>query len=167
MIPTPMNSDLKSPFEGQAVNTTGVVTAVNSGLGYYLQDPDGDDNPLTSDAIFVFDRSEEIPQIGDLVMVSGMVSEFYPGGASSRNQPTTQLGSITETTILASGVALPDPVILGSEPYVLPTESQIEGLQFWEALESMRVTVPSAVAVAGTNRFGKCNSISHSKMLVH
>src|SRR5215510_2184003 len=47
-----------SPFVGQAVTTTGVVTAIKSN-GFFLQTPDAqiDNDPKTSEGIFVFTSS--------------------------------------------------------------------------------------------------------------
>jgi predicted extracellular nuclease len=99
-----------SPYLGERVRTEGVVTAIAFN-GYYLQDPDGDGDPATSDGIFVFDRRTP-PEIGDFLEVEDVVSEFIPGGASTGNLSITQLSF---PTILASTPAtrLPDPVLIG------------------------------------------------------
>ncbi len=54
-----------SPFVGQNVTTTGVVTAIAFN-GYYVQDPIGDGNDDTSDGMFVF-QFGSIPSVGDLL----------------------------------------------------------------------------------------------------
>ncbi|MEO1511019.1 MAG: choice-of-anchor I family protein, partial [Planctomycetota bacterium] len=53
-----------SPFEGQVVTTSGIVTAVDSD-GFYLQDPTGDGDDATSDAIFVETGSAPTVVVGD------------------------------------------------------------------------------------------------------
>ena len=100
-----------SPFLGQLVATAGIVTAVDSN-GFYLQDADGDGDIATSDAIFVFTGSTPGVASGDAANVTGTVSEFTPGGASTRNLSTTQISS-PEITVESSGNALPAAVILG------------------------------------------------------
>ena len=60
----------RSAYDGQPVITTGIVTAVASN-GFYLQDPAGDGNSRTSDAIFVFTGSAPTVAVGDAVQVSG------------------------------------------------------------------------------------------------
>lgn len=68
-----------SPFNGQRVSTSGIVTAIdtNGSRGFYLQDPTGDGNIATSDAIFVFVGNAPITvQVGDAVDVTGTVSGY-------------------------------------------------------------------------------------------
>ena len=72
-----------SPYEGEVVTTTGVVTGDFQGdealRGFYAQDVDGDGDPATSDGIFVFDRfsSDVDVSVGDLVEITGEVDEFF------------------------------------------------------------------------------------------
>ena len=61
----------------------GVVTAVRNN-GFWMQDPMPDANPATSEGIFVFTSSAPTVIVGEAVTVSGLVSEFRPGGASTR-----------------------------------------------------------------------------------
>lgn len=153
-----------STLEGQAITTTGIVTAVDT-IGFYLQDPTGDGNDATSDGIFVFTGSAPGVIVGDELQVEGTVSEFTPGGASSGNLSTTQISSPTITN-LSSGNTLPDAVIIGSGGRVPPTENidddafasfdpTTDGIDFFESLEGMRVTAQNLVATAPTNRFGE------------
>ena len=75
-----------SPFNGQPVITSGIVTAIDTtdGRGFYLQDPVGDGNIATSDAIFVFVGNAPISvQVGDAVEVAGTLSEFTPAGLAT------------------------------------------------------------------------------------
>ena len=85
-IPTIQGTGHVSAFAGQTVTTLGVVTAVdtNGSRGFYIQDPNGDGNAATSDAIFVFPRGSGPPAsaVGQLVSVTGMVGEFTPNGAA-------------------------------------------------------------------------------------
>ncbi|MEJ8560076.1 endonuclease/exonuclease/phosphatase family protein [Yoonia sp. GPGPB17] len=147
------------------VTTSGIVTAVDSN-GFYMQDPDGDGDIATSDAIFVFTGSVPGVAIGDALDVSGTVSEFYPGGQGTGNLSTTQIGGNPEITVLSSGNALPASVILGADGRPLPSENieddnftsfdpETDGIDFWESLEGMLVTAPQPVAVSGTSGFGE------------
>ena len=68
-----------SPYAGQTVTTTGVVTAVAFN-GYYVQDSVGDGDDATSDGIFVFKTGSK-PAVGDFVVLTDRVTEFIPGGA--------------------------------------------------------------------------------------
>jgi uncharacterized protein len=167
-----------SPLAGQTVTTTGIVTAVDSN-GFYLQDPTGDNNIATSDGIFVFTNSRPTVSVGDELRLAGTVSEFTPGGVSTGNLSTTQLGGSLTINVLSTGNALPSTVILGEGGRVPPNqvidndqttpynvqqgggtyEPTEDGLDFYESLEGMRVTVQDARAVSGTNGFGEIYTV--------
>ncbi|MEM9639232.1 MAG: endonuclease/exonuclease/phosphatase family protein, partial [Pseudomonadota bacterium] len=150
---------------GPRVLTTGIVTAIDSN-GFYMQDAEGDGDIATSDGIFVFTDDAPTVSIGDEVDVTGVVSEFYPGGQDTGNLSTTQLGGAPEISVLSSGNALPAAVVLGANGRPLPSENieddgfssfdpETDGIDFWESLEGMLVTAPQPVAVSGTSRFGE------------
>ena len=163
-----------SALTGQMVATTGIVTALGDD-GFYLQSATGDGDIATSDAIFVFlDRLPNL-RVGDRVNVQGTVEEFVPGGAGSGNLSTTQLVSPIISR-LSGGNALPEAVLLGPDGRSLPTEvidddqetpynlltedleayePETDGIDFYESLEGMRVTIPDPVVVGPTNRFGE------------
>ena len=158
-----------SAFVGQQVRTTGVVTAVDTN-GFYLQDPDGDGNAATSDAVFVFTGSRPTVTAGDAVNLTGTVSEFAAGGASAGNLSTTQIGNVT-IEVLSSGNPLPQAVLIGPDGLRPPTEiieddsftsfdPTTDGIDFYESLEGMRVTVEAPVAVAPTNNFGEIYTVA-------
>lgn len=149
---------------GDTVTTQGVVTAVDS-RGFYLQDPTGDGNDATSDAIFVFTSSAPTVVVGQSVQVSGTVSEFFPGDTDTRNLPLTQLTSPT-VEVLAESLGTVTATILGGNGRTLPDqnidddafaayEPASDGIDFFESIESMLVTAQDLVAVSGTNRFGE------------
>ena len=163
--------DDTSNVTGDDVTTTGVVTAVGSN-GFYLQDPTGDGDDATSDGIFVFTGSAPRVSVGDELEVSGTVSEFFPGGTDTRNQPITQISGSSTVTTLSTGNALPAPVILGAAGRVPPDtdidddalgayEPEGDGLDFFESVEGMLVTGQDLVAVAGTNRFGEIFTVAN------
>lgn len=152
-----------SPLNGQAVDTQGIVTAVDSN-GFYLQDAVGDGDDATSDGIFVFTSSAPGVAVGDDVLVSGSVSEFIPGGAATGNLSITQISSPTAVTVVSSGNALPAAVILGEGGRIPPNQvidndnfdpfdPTEDGLDFFESLEGMRVTAQNTLAVSNTNGF--------------
>ena len=163
-IPTIQGAAHTSPLLGESVTTTGIVTAVDSN-GFYLQDPTGDGDIATSDAIFVFTSSAASVNVGDQAQVEGTVSEFTPGGQSSGNLSITQISSPTITT-LSTGNALPAAIIIGTGGRIPPSENidddafasfdpTTDGIDFFESLEAMRVTAQNPVAVAPTNGFGE------------
>ncbi len=165
-----------SPYVDQEVETCGVVTAVAFN-GYYLQDPQGDGDDATSDALFVFQRGD-LPAVGTLLRLRDRVSEFIPGGASTGNLSITQL-SFPQVLAQAPGAPLPPAVVIGAGGRVPPNEIVIspaetdpsinlqqvadaavnpfnpetDGIDFYESLEGMRVTVEDAVAVSAVRQF--------------
>lgn len=164
-----------SAFVGQDVRTDGIVTAID-GAGFYMQDPTGDGDDATSDAIFVFTGfgNTDVVSIGDAIDLRGTVGEFIPGGASSGNLSTTQISGAT-IEVTSSGNALPAATILGAAGRTPPTDVVIsedelpvnlqddpgtfnpetDGIDFFESLEGMLVTVDAPTAVSATNRFGE------------
>jgi predicted extracellular nuclease len=165
-----------SPLNGRTVSgVTGIVTAKRAN-GYYLQDPEPDGSDATSEGIFVFTSSAPAVSVGDAVRVGGRVSEFRPGGASSANLTTTELGSPT-TTVLSSGNPLPTPVVIGIGGRVPPSQvidddangnvetggtfdPETDGIDFYESMEGMRVQLDDAVASGPTNTFGETSVLA-------
>ena len=169
-IPEIQGASHASPLVGRTVETGGVVTAVDSN-GFYLQDPVGDGDDATSDAVFVFTGSKPAVAAGDSVTLRGTVSEFVPGGASSNNLSTTQLSNPTDVSVVSGGGPLPAPVVLGRNGRQPPTEAieddgftsfdpESDGADFFESLEGMRVAVRDAVAVAPTSDFGEIYAVA-------
>jgi len=72
-----------SPLKDQSVtNVPGTVTAVRtsgSSRGYFVQDPTPDGDPATSEGVFVFTSAPAVA-VGDSVLVSGKVQDYYPDG---------------------------------------------------------------------------------------
>ena len=160
-----------SPLNGQTVtNVPGIVTALRSN-GFYLQDPNPDSSDATSDGIFVFTSSAPTVRVGDAIQVSGTVSEFRPGGATSANLTTTQISS-PSITILSSGNALPTAIVLGNGGRTIPNsvieddakgsvetsgvfDPANDGIDFYESLEGMLVQINNPVTTSPTNSFGE------------
>jgi len=95
-----------STFVGQRVITSGVVTKLNSN-GFFIQDLTGDANPATSDGIFVFANSTLFPAVtvGNLVQVTGTVSEFS-NGAGTAATPLTQITVVSTVSLLGTGYTM-------------------------------------------------------------
>nr|WP_205752871.1 endonuclease/exonuclease/phosphatase family protein [Cryptosporangium phraense] len=155
-----------SPLRGTAVSVPGIVTAKASN-GFYLQDPQPDRDARTSEAILVFTGSAPTVAVGDAVTVEGTVSEFRPGGADGvANLTTTELTSPT-VTVTSSGNPLPKATVLHPPTSVIENDAHgdveqagtfdpaQDGLDYYESLESMRVTVANAQAVGPTNSFNE------------
>lgn len=141
-----------SPFDGVVVDTTGVVTLfTTNGNNCWVQDPDGDGDDATSDGIFVsgcaFADIGPVPNVGEFIRIIAEVEEQQFG----TNLPLTRLRSVDLIEVQSSGNLLPDAVELED----LPNESVVGGIDFWEPLEGMRVSVRNAPVVAATSRFGE------------
>ena len=159
------------PFTSSAtVRTSGIVTAIDSN-GFYLQDPFDDGSPATSEGIFVDTASPPAVSVGDAAEVTGLVMEYFPGGASSGSLPTTELTNV-QVSVLSTGNPLPAPQRLGSGGRSLPITSidddaftvfdeLSDGLDFFESLEGMRVRAEDLIAVTGTNRFGELYAVTN------
>lgn len=152
-----------SVFNGAHVFTEGVVTAVDTtgARGFWIQDPTGDGDTATSDAIFVFTGAAPTVVVGQTVRVEGVVNEFV--GSDTNNLTITEIDSPVVTVLNGGALtALPAATILGSGGRMPPTEvidndgnttfdPTTDALDFYETLEGMRVTVPNAQATGPTN----------------
>jgi hypothetical protein len=157
-----------SPLAGQSVEVPGIVTAL-TGNGFWMQDPQPDINPATSEGLFVFTRTRPTAAVGDAVTVTGTVSEFRPGNDAT-NLTTTELISPT-VTVVSSGNPLPAPTVIGKDrrPPRETIENDVtgdaetsgtfdparDGLDFYESLEGMRLELDDSVVVGPTNNFGE------------
>jgi len=170
-----------SPFSGQTVKTTGIVTALRTTggtRGFYLQTPESgyDADIATSEGIFVFTGGSSNPAtmvaVGDSVQVVANVSE-YRGATTSLG--LTELTSPV-VTMISRGNALPAPIILGTGGRIPPAsvidddatgnvetsgtfDAATDGIDFYESLEGMLVQVNDAVAVGPFNDFGSNHEI--------
>jgi predicted extracellular nuclease len=162
-----------SPYAGkQVTGVTGIVTGVRtygSSRGFWIQDPDPDADPATSEGVFVFTSSTPKVAVGDAVTVSGTVSEFVPGGASSGNQSLTEITRPT-VTVVSSGNAVPAATVVdaGSVPAAytpagdtaangsinaLPLKPAKYALDYYESLEGMNVRVADVRVVGATDPY--------------
>ncbi|MEE1930587.1 endonuclease/exonuclease/phosphatase family protein [Streptomyces sp. TRM 70351] len=159
-----------SPLAGLRVtDVPGVVTGVRpyGSRGFWLQDPDPDRDPATSEGVFVFTGSAPDVAPGDLVRVSGRVGEYVYGGTASGNQSVTQI-SADRVAVVSSGHELPAPVRLTArtvpERYAPPAaaDGTIDGLPLrperyaldrYESLEGMNVRVADVRVVGPTSPY--------------
>ena len=151
-----------SPFNGQLVITQGIVTALDTN-GFWIQTPTGQEDAslATSEGIFVFTGAAPPASaaIGNLVQVQGNVGEFK--GSAPNNLTITELESPV-VSLISTGNALPTATVLGTGGRLAPTEvidndnfgvfdpSQ-DGVDFYESVEGMLVTIPDAQAVGASS----------------
>lgn len=140
-----------SPFAADSVATSGIVTAVTRD-GFFLQDPAGDCDAATSDAVFIYTGVAPSALAGDDVRVEGLVHEYLPGNDAS-NFTVTEFDH-PRVFITAHGRPLPAPVRLSPDGRRAPSVLN-DAIDFYERLEGMRVTVVAPRVVQKTNAFGE------------
>lgn len=133
-----------SPYAGQKVSTTGVVTTVLSNA-FFIQarDADADNDPTTPEGIEIFTSTKPTVALGNYVQVTGTV-QTYPAVTASHT-PATEITS-PAIAVLSTGNALPTPVTL-TAAMLTPSD----GLYQLTPYEGMRVTIASVTASSGTN----------------
>lgn len=156
-----------SPLDGQAVTgVPGIVTAVRTtgSKGFWIQDTAPDADPRTGEGVFVYTGSTApAVAVGDSVLVSGKVDEYYP---SATTQSITEI-TAPRTTVLSSGHALPAPVVLdaaavpaayvpsagGASIDALPLEPSAYALDLYESLEGTRVQIADTRVTGATTAY--------------
>ncbi len=122
-----------SPLDGERVTVHGVVVGdfqpKDQLGGFFLQDPRTDEDPRTSEGIFVYASAEDVT-IGDLVQVSGRVKEY--GGL-------TELTDVDEVTVCRSGKA------------PAPAQISLAEVDDLEPYEGMLVALPGDLTVASSH----------------
>ena len=110
--------------------------------GFYIQDATGDGNVATSDGLFVYNGSNDSVALGDLVRVTGTVSDY---------QGQTQ---ISATTI----------VVLSSGNTITPTDISLPfaSAAVEEQYEGMLVRVPQTLYVTEIYQLGRFGQITMS-----
>lgn len=153
-IPAIQGSGAKSPLDGSAVTTSGIVTKLLNN-GFYLQDADGDNDPATSDGIFVFTSTLPTVAVGDKVSVSAKVQEYsVSNSAASQANPLTELSSVSGITVLSQGNQLPQPVEISLAGLASPADL--------ERYEGMLVRITDALTVNQTNFVGSYGQLTVS-----
>ena len=148
-----------SPFEGQTATTEGVVVGFFEGNsssagnfnGFFIQDPNGDGNPDTSDAIFVNYGTTSFSgvNVGDMVVITGTVQEFseWDADACSGTECLTQVAvDISDISVVGT-----DSI---TETALVPVGDPISSTLYFESLEGMLVTLPETATVVGPTSYG-------------
>jgi len=118
----------RSPLQGERLWVTGLVSAVyqepNSLKGFFLiaAEADQDNDPRTSEGLFVY--SQQPVSVGESVVVSGQVTEFYG---------LTELTHVNQVIVCSRHNTLPKPTPISSLPY---------SVGWQESVESMPVVTP-------------------------
>jgi len=111
--------------------------------GFFVQEEDDqvDDDPRTSEGLFVFDPSSEVSvAVGDRVRIRGRVAEYFG---------LTELVGIEEVLVCAMrGSASPAEV-------ELPVDDEAD----WERWEGMRVSIGQSLVVTGHYKLGRFGEV--------
>ena len=144
----------ESPLVGKEVVINNVVVTKTDQTGFYVQDKVSDNNPKTSDAVYV--ASKDKVESGDLLKVQGTVKEGYMEEYSVKQGQTFKkpAGSLTVTQIINATITklgkadLPKALNISEKmPKDIvdntPTKynPETEALDYWESLEGMLVEV--------------------------
>ena len=158
-----------SPFENQQVEGIhGIVTAIRAD-GFYMQSLVPDNDPATSEGIYVLQGLIPSVRSGDEVLVNGLVKEGVLNGDPVNDLMITHIRH-PSIEILSRGNPLPPPIIIGQDGRIPPTEvidgqtqgrviaggdfnPHSDGLDFFESLEGMLVQINNAVVVGPTNQY--------------
>ena len=153
LVSTVQGSGAASPLDGEEVRVEAVVTSLITDEdvlnGFYVQeeDADADEDPATSEGIYVFCGSTCPTGLvkGDLVEVVGTVDEFF-----NNTQINVTGGSVR---VVGSGLPLPTAASV-----TLPASSSTEDPGTFETVEGMVTTISTTLAVSeyfNLARFGE------------
>jgi predicted extracellular nuclease len=143
-IPQIQGSGPKTAYNNSVQTTQGVVTAL-VGSGFFIQDASGDGNPATSDGIFVFGASAGVA-VGDLVRVTGTVTEYTPSGATPSYTEFKDLSALTR---------------LGTGYSITPTNVEMPNADL-ARYEGMLVRFTTPLTVNGNAYLGERGELSLS-----
>ncbi|QTC40303.1 5'-nucleotidase C-terminal domain-containing protein [Bacillus sp. V3] len=157
-----------SPYASEKVKEVeGIVTHVEDASNFYMQDPNPDENPETSEALLVYKPAHGV-QVGDHVKVDGQVKEWVLDGYSEKLQTDLAMTELNaqygNVVVDSSGNELPEALVIG-EDVTPPTEvidndqfgefdPQQDGIDFYESLEGMRVALENPI-ITGPQKYGE------------
>ena len=146
----------QSPLVGKEVVINNVIVTKTEKTGFYVQDKVSDNNPRTSDAVYVSSKDKVEVESGDLLKVQGTVKEGYMEEYSVKSGQTFKkpAGSLTVTQIINATITklgkaelpkalnisekMPKDVVDNTPTKYNP---ETEALDYWESLEGMLVEV--------------------------
>ncbi|MDM5153758.1 DUF6359 domain-containing protein [Bacillus sp. DX1.1] len=149
-----------SPYNEKEVrNVEGIVTALDKN-GFYMQDPQPDHDPATSEGIYVYQKGATVA-VGDLVQVDGEVEEYIGAGYAERFETDLAITEIkaNRVAVTAKSQQLPEAIVLGEKGLKIPDQTidndafsifdpEEDAIDFYESVEGMLVTTPTPTIVA-------------------
>ncbi len=161
-VPDLQGAGHSSPFDGQWVHGIEArVTAIATDADFWIASEQSDGDPSTSEGLRVL-GSKGFPPVseGARVRLSGRVTEVGRAGRLS----VTAL-QLSELEVEDAPPSIPGPERLGEDSRRIPTEvidndslrhfePEYDGIDFWESLESMKVSLRNPVVVGPSTRYG-------------
>ncbi|KAL7960298.1 Endonuclease/exonuclease/phosphatase [Trichoderma compactum] len=144
----------------------GLVTAPNSN-GVFLRSTEPDENPATSEGLFVFNSAAaKTVKVGDVITLDGLVVEYR---SNANYIYLTEINKPTNIEIVSSENEV-KPLVIGLDTSFSPTKDfssldqrgifgvpnapDLYGLDFWESLSGEYVTIKDAYQISRPNTFG-------------
>ncbi|KAK0640682.1 Endonuclease/exonuclease/phosphatase-like protein [Cercophora newfieldiana] len=166
-----------SPYSGQTVtNVTGLLVAKGPN-GVWIRSTTPDDDPTTSEAIYVFGSVGANVTVGDIISLDGKVTEYR---AQTTYLYLTEITSPKNVKVISSGNTV-TPLVIGKDTPSPPTKAfsgldggdiynlpggvanlsvvnpvlkpKEYGLDFWESLSGELVTVRKPTAIQRPNNY--------------
>lgn len=152
-IPKIQGSGTASPLLDKPVTTSGVVIGIGSYTDkqgtihqeFYVQDPKGDGNAKTSDALVARPAGSVDAKVGQAILVSGTVSEYH------------DITAIDGATITADPTGVADAK-LAPALLKLPT-TEAAAARYYEAHESMLTGIADALVLSPTQSYGTFTAV--------
>lgn len=135
-----------SPLAGQTVSIEGIVTYTSNHQdgfnGFYIQQADAetDNDPATSEALFVYTRRNASP--GQRLRLTGVVKEFHD---------LTELVNVNQL------------IVCGQAPLPTPVELSLPWPQAPESLENMRVSFNAPLTVIEHHNLARFGELTLAK----
>ena len=151
-IYTIQGTEAASPLVGQTVTTEGVVVGdfqTGGKNGYYIQEPNADADPLTSNGIFVYNTTVAV-NVGDRLRVTGLITEY-----------ATPSGGDTLTELTPTSPASSNVLLCSTGHTIDPTEVTlpVTAVSDFEKYESMLVTFPQSLIISEYFNFDRYGEI--------
>lgn len=159
-----------SPYVNQQVEDINGIVTYKAYQGFYMQEEQPDARDCSSEGIYVHVGSYPDVYPGDRVSVTGRVLEYTAGREDEYNLPITEIDP-DSIQIVSSGNDIPAAVVIGQRGRSLPNsvidddettqfDPDIDGLDFFESLESMLIQVESGIVVGPRNSYNEVAVIS-------
>ncbi|WP_440222292.1 lamin tail domain-containing protein [Dokdonella sp. MW10] len=136
----------ESPVVGQRVQTVGNIVTARGPAGFFMQTPDNavDNDPMTSEGIYVYTGSTPTVQVGDEVTLTGNVIEYFG---------LTEINAVSGLSVTNTSRPLPTAVVFdATTPSQDPAALSCGDTNF-ECFEGMLVQIDNGIVARGNQYF--------------